>query len=304
MARSRGDRGRDRTDFRLQLGPTSSWPAAGIYGEEVDDGVWYETLEENDTFGAYPAPGRDIDGDGFADMVQSGNRGVTLMFGRADVEGSHDPLLEPWLSWNDPLYSAPQAYIGPDLDGDGARELLLSGAGGGTYLAWLDGDGASDLLAGVWTTLHDEDDPVCLAWLSSSVIVAASSAEDTVLARACWYDEPDEAAAYRGYGDIDADGVLDPIFAAYDQQLAWDKGWGKVGCVLGTSRLEIGGTLDASSASLCYYGVGATIPDVNGDGHDDYLGYNHEWLETDTENLGRVDILLGFDIPWDDPTKR
>ena len=167
----------------------------------------------------------------------------------------------------------------------------------------LDGDGVADLLAQVGSVESPEGEPACLAWLSSAAIPTAAWLEDTVLARACWYGDAEESEVYAGYGDIDDDGVLDPRFSIYDQQTYYDRGWSRVTCSFGTSRLELGGTIDAAEVSPCYYGLGLAVPDLDGDGRADYMGYNLEWLDADTEDYGRTDILLGFDIPWDDVTK-
>ena len=332
--------GPQRSDYRLVRGPYTDWPAAGAYGDEADEAVWYETAGEPLALEMLEATAGDIDGDGFADIAQAGDRGVTLLFGREDAVGNHDVREEAWIAEDVPLYGVQHAHVGPDFGGDGAREVMLLVSNEYDVFPWLDGselrgaagmprtttqrtvavahgyaamlssppadvgdldgDGAGDVMLGIGD--DSENEPTCLAWVSGGALPTAAWIEDATLAKACWYGN-DSSQAYPGRGDIDTDGVLDPWFYAFDGEIYYETGFSNGICPFGTSRLELGGTVDASAVSPCYDGIGISVPDQDGDGLADYWGLDEDWLDADTESLGRSDILLGFEIPWDDPSK-
>jgi hypothetical protein len=215
------------------------------------------------------------------------------------VSGTYDVL--SWLSGEDVAAvdevarSAVQRTL-PFTMGIGAfRPLLPDDVGD------LDGDGIPDLVVELSDAVEGE--PPCMAWLSAAAVPTAERVEDTLLAEVCWFGTDLTADVYLGTGDVDDDGVADPRFAVSDPDLKLDYGYNMAGCPFGTTQLELGGTVDASLISPCYHYLGGPVPDLDGDGRADYTGQNMEWLENDTDNYGRSDIVLGFDIPWGDASK-
>lgn len=322
--------------LRLQPGPPSAWPRGGVLASDVDYATWSDGLAENVTIGSANGRGRDIDGDGLDDHVTASTRGTTILFGRTEgVAGEHDFSREAWLQDDGALGFQENAMVASDFDGDGAREVTLYG---GTSLPWLDGaslrvmagnplseeanllprasgeveasengpvdvgdldgDGTDDLVV----DLTGGGSGHCLAWLSAAAIPGAGTLEDTIIARACG-DFHDPAWNRDALADLDDDGVSDVTVSVEDTDLYWERGWFAIRCLVATSRLPIGGTLDLSDPAPCYNGLGWVVPDLDGDGIADFTAYSQEFDDADAEHYGRSDLLPGFAIPWDDPTK-
>ena len=116
--------------------------------------------------------------------------------------------------------------------------------------------------------------------------------------------------------DLDGDAIGDLVFL--DRKDVVDaEGWPvstNVAAILPSSRLALGGTVDVDDVALWYgfewFTEGpemnvkwAAVSDLDDDGAVDLLVSDTEWSSEKTDRLGRVVVLPGFEIPWDDPTK-
>ncbi len=228
--------------------------------------------------------GRDLDGDGSADLV------VGAPY---DDQGERNAGCA-WL------------VRGPHADGSlGERGIALMGMEDSDYAGWsvallgdVDGDGVGDVLVGVPYGKDGASTP------GAAYVVDGGTAVDLSLADAGWVlmgeDTQDGAGAkVASGGDLDGDGLADLLVGANGTDDAGSAA-GTAYVVMGAS-LGGGGTLDLAQADASIHGEGAGDyagyglaggGDVDGDGHDDLLvGAPYE-DEGDT-NAGAAYLLLG-----------
>jgi hypothetical protein len=338
----------------LVLGPSDRWPKDGAYIRDVADGWWLQAVED-DNFGGDWATGGDIDGDGLADGVFLAWRDIWdgtggslhVVRGRTDAPQYGASIAEEITLWKSDgrVDDASWVRIGPDMDGDGAREVVFDApdhglgfvaggdvvsADGGILADWttvllqeeagfgpefpgpdavpgdLDGDGLDELIL-VYQGLPNAEgsrdgDESCYYYLSGAA--AAGTIASGTVATAC-VDNNATGAEYLGE-DVDGDGVRDLVPAwttDFTDAAGGEHDNDHLSCILPSSRLALGGRVEVRDVSLCYSGgiVGATV-DLDGDGLAELLAAPIDAVTTH-EQAGRVDVLPGFMIPWEDATK-
>lgn len=339
----------------LVLGPSDRWPKEGAYIRDVADGWWIQA-QEDDNFGGDLDAGGDVDGDGLPDgvflawgSIWDGTGGsLHVIRGRTGplpYAGSIADEITFWKS-DGRVDDASWVRIGPDMDGDGAREIVfdapdhgmglvgggdLNGAGGGILADWttvlvhdgvgrgpefpkpgavpgdLDGDGVDELVLTYQNLPGAEGAPdgdeSCYRFLSGSAALAAGTIAAGTVATAC-VDSYATGTEVMG-DDVDGDDVRDLV-------VAWPSNFIDAGgtehdndylsCILPSSRLALGGRVEVRDVSLCHTGAIGTTVDLDADGLSELVFAPSDAVTT-YEQAGRVDVLPGFQIPWDDPTK-
>jgi len=240
----------------------------------------------------------DLDGDGSDEiMVNDSNHvdgrgsilvveGESLLGGLATIEdvGSYAYFIDPDAEGGGTGYFTERTRLADDLDGDGNPEISLA-------------RGFSDP--------DDDSGLVC-----TSLVLGGQVPEGELTAREYARVCPPEAVvAYESawafatdwLPDVDGDGLNDLLVYAWDGGDTRDR---RV-CFLRTSEIAAGGVYDDHAPEeACFWDSEPLLSDLTGDGLPEWIfsddGYDDP---THGENAGRILIMEGFDIPFDDPSK-
>lgn len=312
----------------LILGPVRGL-GGGFSDASVSRAAEWVGREPDDLFGAFIDADQDVDGDGLSDALLLSNGGVedpvvALILGRADLDGSTLSVVgESFASVDD---STNDAVMVPPHDGTGRVLLVetrraalldietlhsLAGAnanevdsvvlqtegyhyveqyGARADVGDVQGDGGLDLAIYTRDVYLETSDGACALWIPADEVPPPGGYAVGDLTRVCTLDYG--SVSTRIVEDLDDDGVRDVgMFFKND-------GVDVRYCFLPSTKLIQGTRVDVEEIGLCgpfYYD---TTPDMNGDGYPEFQGR----VETEVSTV-RYEILFGFDIPWDDPTK-
>lgn len=323
-------------------------PRIGSY-ETLRKAVWLAPSDDLDFASSVDAHA-DLDGDGSAEIValtsgywsgeQLDSSTIYLLPGRVGVAGELDPRDEivlsgegtgiGWQSWTSSIHGL------PDLDGDGAAELLLHGGIGGSAIGsgqtlmtadganlsavfdevavpddiepivdygspgdW-DGDGIGDL---AWVERGGAEVENCVSIASYSAPFARDVLTET-LQQICYPDAT--LSLLRADRDLDEDGLLDPILNLCGRGLAGD-GVTCASYIVPTSWLD-GGTIEATQVGIRVIGdpvrgAGLLMADLDEDGLPEFVSSTLEAPTSGYDLPGLVQVLPGFAIPFDDPSR-
>lgn len=333
----------DNAELLLLRGPAADWPGDGQYADEVVAPTWPEDGERMflELYPGSSAD-IDGDGmvdltTAMHDYYEVPGT-VAVLFGQSDLS-NQEYRIEDGVWFGNSL-QIERIFPGPDADGDGLLDLLrissdhalwtpgdllrtsvgsdiadigtlvylatsddeINGDGSNPTIGDLNSDGSDDAVAAHY---HASDDTLCASFLDMSAVPTAANLDDAILAEAC--APMDAAVNHTGnvISDLDGDGVTDVTVDGDADNDDWGAHGrsGDLRCVVPSHRLALGGRVEVRDVGLCYHGLYSVIPDINEDGFADMIGLNVEEYESDPDEYGRTDILLGWDIPWDDPTK-
>lgn len=248
----------------------------------------YSTDDFGNTFG-WRVP--DLDGDGTDEVYAGAAEGYVLMPGPDAVAMDGRSVLDRGtvLTWEgtseyDRLLSYPVEGQPPDVDGDGLND-------------W-----------GFWLYQEDElgNDQICAVVFTGGFPNGDLDAQEYV--RACphaespWYSGHHLTPAW-WTADADSDGVGDLL------AWRWTDTRGPEQCLFSTAPLASGGFVYADDLrGPCFDSESGdedvTSADLTGDGLAELIFSDHRYdSPTAGDDAGRIRIVEGFDIPWDDPSK-
>jgi hypothetical protein len=271
--------------MHVLLGRTDDLPNGGSIADEIT--LWKSDGVPDDA--AYVEIAADMNGDGSLEIAFEGNGDLGVVNG-SEVAAADGGILADWATFLQtdqtagPEFPSPDAVPG-DLDGDGLDETIL------VYQGLANDEGARD------------GDEACYHFVSGPPALVSGTVADGTVATAC-VDNPVTGAEYLG-ADVDFDGLRDLV-------VAWDTDFTDalgnytdtdyLTCVLPTSRLALGGRVEVQDVSLCLTGGVGTTADLDDDGLPEFVFAPTE-AETTYESAGRIDVLPGFLIPWNDATR-
>lgn len=282
---------------------TTDPPPFGASAADLD--VWIDTHGEESSVSYSNAWfAGDLDGDGSEELIISHRYTVGAGTGLMVIEG--EDLAGADGAWAGDLA---RGYYYDDGSGDalgvGVTDMPADRS------ADVDGDGLPNLVGVHYTESAVGLDPAFCSLVFGSGIPSGNVA-GTELARICTLDVPDDgsepyAAAVAWINDVDGDGGADLMVGR-------DTGWWDYDystCVVRSSLITAGGVVDMLDASAvpgpCYEYPPADVPlwiDMTGDGLSDMVVSQDEYDSFEFgDRAGRLLIVDGFDIPWDDPTK-
>lgn len=199
----------------------------------------------------------DQDGDGYADVLVSGQYGnLALILPGGEAGGSmQDGFISQVWAEHDPGASVPEPRMVGDVDGDGARDLVM---------------------------LHGADSAWPHVYVHTGLTRFGSRAVDDAYA-AISADGLSEFYDAIDLGDRDGDGLAETLLTVPERSSDGAPWFG----VLESSALSVGATLSAfdfrlqgrSNRPTSFLGQrGAFVGDVDGDGHDDFVlgGYGDD----------------------------
>ncbi len=172
-----------------------------------------------------------------------------------------------------------------------------------TGLGDVNGDGYGDVAVAVYDATGSED-TFCTSVLRGAAGVPARTLSDQIGGRVC-ETSTHRAPAGRVVPDTDGDDVPD-LFFDYVPDLPYDDevGWKWHACVMPTAQLPLSGSISFDDArKLCFgsrdvvYRTSDVI-DLDGDGLPELLASDPTFGDA-----GRILVMAGFAIPWDDPTR-
>ncbi len=249
---------------RAPLGET--WPKIQVLGLEMADGIGS---------GRLASPG-DLDGDGLEDLLLCNGPTVIPAADLASADGARleDVMTETW--WDEGDNHVRYLEVAPtrpgDIDGDGLDDWLLAAGESTRY-----GDPVGELffVAGGQRPpgdYHPDD-------ANGSYVIP--EAELLSLARAA---------------DLDGDGAREIVFQGHDLMWIVRGRTGFPGFAEDPSqRLHVANSSTWNPNDRAWDVIDGGS-DVSGDGLEDVL-----FSRGDAEPLGDVGLLLGWEIPWDDP---
>ncbi len=231
----------------------------------------------------------DVDGDGLGDLLfqydceESG--GVSLLGGdefsaAATATATINDLLEPTCGstaqsdWYPPrIYELLPTDRATDADGDGYTDVVLFHS---------PGDGSEPESSLALVDLHDPGE---------------RALDDLVLRRLASLDDSPAGASTEFQGAYFAPASID------DRWLAMRYGGT---CLYRVSDLPLGGIADKSElAAACMDDGDYTLEDIedlDGDGLPEWI-WSDSRYQVDGLEVGQVLVVLGFDVPYDDPSK-
>lgn len=223
--------------------------------------------------------GPDLDGDGGAEVfLDAGSGGLALASGASLVEADGSSIADIFISLPSNLtgLSPAQQFFSPgDWDGDGRGDLA-------------------------WT---DVTDTHCL-YIASYGTFGADALVDTL--QSLCYGERASLLEVRGDHDLDGDGVRDPIvtLSGYD---VVDAGYGASGFVLPSTWLD-GGTAEITEVGVRVLldrekAVGLSTVDLDDDGVPELTSSMTEPEDAPYDLAGLIQVLPGFALPFDDPSR-
>lgn len=255
----------DRADLEGKVYLVSGLGTGGSFGLDAAEITWRGEAPD-DCFGASLASG-DVDGDGLSDLAMgapvsqmngSDSGGAYLMLG-ANLDGDAgaaeaDVLV---LGAEDEQCAGGALSLDGDIDGDGLKDLLISGHWSGH---WCDGGGA-------YLALADS--------LSALVDLTDADARWTVPR-----SDPYVGQALVSPGDMDGDGLDDVVIASPGQDLSRESYAGAIFLVPGA----------VASGTEELYDVATAI--WEGESEEDWLGWSVDGAG-DLDHDGRADLVFG-----------
>ncbi|WP_262905867.1 beta strand repeat-containing protein [Hymenobacter terricola] len=203
-----------------------------------------------DQFGASVAGAGDVNGDGYADVLVGANS-TNFFRGRAYL----------YLGSSTGLGALAATLSDPANTSDAQFGVSVAGAGD------VNGDGYADVLVGANSTNFFRGR--AYLYLGSSTGLGALAA---TLSDPANTSDAQFGVSVAGAGDVNGDGYADVLIGAYGS-LGQNNGLGKAYCYLGSSA-GLGPAIvlsDPTAATGTYFGSGAGVGDVNGDGYADIL---------------------------------
>ncbi len=269
-APDRGDDGNFAGTLHVMFGRTGVMPHLRDAGREVTFAHQSTMPMPPDDAFTWISVARDMDGDGFDEVIARLDEEDGCHF--AVASGAELRSLDG-ANMVDVFDIGPSSYQG------------FWWAENGHSVGDVDRDGIDDLLMDLEA---DADLHRAVAFLSGALLSAGAAPEDAVLTQV---QHDYTTYTLSNTADVDGDGLLDPVVAVVERY-----GDGKV-CLMPTTRLPLGGTLDVADLWPCFSGGSPTLADLNHDGHAEFHFY--------TQPEDRVEILSipDFDIPFGDPSK-
>ncbi len=304
--------GDGRDDFLVALSP---WDESApdelhlITGEAVTDMEGYElatttpmvllTADDQDQNTA-PEMVPDITGDGLDDLIGTNNcgdshgsrRGLTYFSGADFVAAA---------AMGNELHDVPHVSIcGTDETSQVDTYFASGHTLPGDRATDFSGDGHPDVLA-VYAAEVDGDDVGALTFLDLSRADVAPLEELQLTQLDYGEGRSFNDAQATDFGDLSLD----------EQWLAID-GAGATTCIVSLAMLPPGGrvaTTDLRSPCVLtslyreYYTQLKDLHDLDGDGLPEWIFSDYYGYEVDGLDVGRIEIVRGFDIPYDDDTR-
>jgi hypothetical protein len=337
----------------LFVGRTGGWPAGVVSARDAADGWWHD--EDNGwEFSGIVASGGDLDGDGTADAIGlSRNEGGTTQRWTMFLGARDLPDYDTGFSSLPSVDYASEtggigltAYVLPDLDGDGAGELMAADNASGQYILIpgpdatsisgtppsavatvltydegsdtfdsfpsapilgvpvdLGGDGIADPAFAVRERDSNNRINYCITTTAAPLVGGDLLAQEH--ARICADVEPpftnQGVIPWQWIDDVDSDGVPDLLVQRNTD--GHDPG----DCIFSSAPLIAGGVIEPDDlVGVCYSPEDREThaADMTGDGLPELLFSDYLYQSPSTGDYGgRIRVIEGFDIPWDDPTK-
>ena len=325
-------------EISIDFGPASQWAPTGSDFVESREGFW-RAREVDDGMGSGLYSAGDIDGNGFEDILayapdESGT--LTVIAGRASplpAEGKAQDEL-----WADLYahYSFNAQSAVDDLNGDGYREIVASrgddvvvidgaemmscmgcdgdaiqtvilesgdehvftGSSPKMEAGDVNGDGVVEFLVSSEVNVSNTDAVDCVLWVDGATAGRGELASIDSTTRAC--TEQNDGIGYITGEDADGDAVAD-VQIGFPSDRDEVDGAHYYSCLFPSHRLVPFVATDVLSNSWCPDYLSAVAGDLSGDGLPEFVGYDSETSDPDFK--GNSLVMLGFEIPWDDPTK-
>lgn len=288
--------------LRILRGRTTDLPLdRPVEEEEPWFTVEFEVYEGYDLLTYLP----DVDGDGIVDLAfQQYNYGT--------YEGTEGLALMP-------AHDLTPEYTGAELTdvweeiakGDAVdRVLVVQDA---NELGDVDGDGYGDAALTVYDTMSDVygESVVCLGVFRGGADLSSSTVSDQLGGRVCFQrDYPDTVNGHPGnqrvVPDTDGDDVPD-LFWQSVPTVPGDYYSDRMSCIMPTAQLPSAGEILVEEMRKFCFGTGTDeifnqvdVADLDGDGLPELLAAESDWGDQDQ---GRILVVPGFALPWDDPTR-
>ncbi|MFN7146489.1 MAG: FG-GAP repeat domain-containing protein, partial [Myxococcota bacterium] len=270
-----------------------------------DEEPWFTVHWETGSYGNNLATLPDLDGDGLAELA--------IRAPARDDDGLQA----------DTVALLPPDAVDPSLTGQAIADvwaLLPRGDAvqnvelmpGANSLGDADGDGYLDAAV----TVYDTDatfgvETLCTAVLRGAATLATSTVSDRLGGRVCFLrDHAGRVNLDPGYrrvvADIDADDVGDVYWSSvWTDWQVYDSD--RMACVMPTAELPTSGEDLVQDARKFCFGTGTAetfsrtdVADLDGDGLPELLAAEPTWGDA---GEGRLLVVPGFALPWDDPSR-
>lgn len=271
-----------------------------IYGRETelpwarsvaDEIELFESAGGENDQGEHVRVGPDTDGDGWLDLLRFQPEGALGVLAGGQLYEESGGLVDDMVR---PLHADSGATLQPPR--------------GSTTLGDLTGDGLDDPVWYEHEELDFSTESQCLVVGDAASFSAATTLADVAVSSACEVSADVGVAQWNTVTDydVDGDGLRDLLMTT---SLPFDTaprtnyaafGW------LTSAKLAGGGVHDVSEFGPFYQTLGggvASAADLDADGYPDLIVSDDEWDSDGYTDVGRVQVVPGFDIPFGDPTK-
>lgn len=199
-----------------------------------------------------------------------------------------------------------EAALAPVPSSDSFQLALLAGRAG---VGDVNGDGFEDIALSPRWSLGDSEYQWCFAHLLGGSDLRSAALDDRLGGFACFEHVRGVRGASHVGGDLDRDGIADVV---YDQPQLGDAEY--AACIVPSSRHPAAGWALADEVRPYCFGStdqddGAShggLADLDGDGLPEILGSEVWWTDPstpDAEMAGRILVMPGFEVPWDDDSR-
>lgn len=237
--------------------------------------------------------GPDIDGDGLSELLANTPWNSLSIY---DISGA----------W--PSGAANVLDVMATLPGEDPSEDFFHFPNRHATLGDLTGDGLEDPTWYRYQHPANNDFRLCLEVADAAALASATTTADAVFASACEESRSTGAPENQAVSDfdVDGDGLRDVL---YGSSHPFDYTAGASTGVFGWLRsglLSEGGARDISEFGpwwLTEEADALSAADLDADGYPELVVSHPDWDSDTLEDVGRVAVIPGFDIPYDDPSR-